>query len=161
MAEKIEFEKWYSQNDLAYMVIGGSDGTDIFVRGDIHPLHEFVFQLDSVYFTNDIPVNRNLENFDVLKKVLDSGKTELGDVICFKNDRIREIRRMDKAGACYNFKGPFDGSSSHVELKHNEQHGGEYPSNPLSSSRDGIIEKVLQAFSNMRPKEQQISWDWG
>ena len=66
---------------------------------------------------------------------------------------------MDKTN--YKFEGPHEGSNAHVELRHNEQYGGEYPSNAALSSRAGTIDKVLRALSNMRQKEQQVSWDLG
>ncbi len=161
MVDEIEFRKWYSQNDLTYMIIARSIGTDILVRGDIHPLHEFVFQLHNAYYPNDkrLTNDKILEYFDTLKEVLTTGNTKTGNVICFGDDRIREVCRMDKAN--YEFEGPYDGSNKHIELRHNEQYGGEYPSNPILSSRAGIIDKVLQAFSSMRPKEQQVSWNLG
>ena len=154
--QTIELGQWHESNDLAYMVIDlsklqGGRGTDILVRGDIHPIHEFVIQLDNIYFSNmkRFAEGRILENFRVLEEVLDTGKTKTGDVIGFKDDRIRRIRRMD----CSDYEpsnGPYAGSDSHLEIRHNEQYGGEYPGNPILSSRAGTIQKVLQARSYQR-----------
>ena len=53
MIDKIDFKKWYEDKGLVYKVIDKPRSTDILVRGEIHPLHEFVCQLDKAYYPKD------------------------------------------------------------------------------------------------------------
>jgi len=156
MEEVIELGKWYNDRDLDYMAIGNNRGTNAIIRGDIHPVHEFVYQLDQIYM-GSTPDRRILEHFRILKGTLGTGK-ENGD-LGFGDDRIRLIRRL--ADPYRPHEGPLAGSPKHIEIVHNEQYGGDYPGNPMFSSRAGMIGKVLRAIQNMRPKEKQISRDLG
>ncbi len=159
MNEMMEFDRWYEKNDLWYRFIKIPDGgTDVFIRGDIHPLHEFIYQLWKLYYGEEPDPKYFIEHAEILDKVLKTGRARSGDVIGFKNDRIRDIIRLDDLVA-ESPENPFYGSKNHLEIRHNEQYGGEYPANPVLSSRSDMMEKVLEALNNMRPKEQQIIYD--
>ena len=150
MENEVEFERWHGKCSLSYYFEKKSfGGTNVFIRGKIPSLKEFICHLDKAYFPNEnnFTERRSLEHLKILIDVLDSGKSK-GSCIYFSDDRIRHIKRMDKDSGL--IEGPHIGDKNFLELCHNEQYGGEYPGNPLFSSRAGMIEKVLTAIDNMK-----------
>ena len=149
MSEVINFGEWYKDRGLAYMFNKFNRGTNCFIRGEIDELVEFIYHLDRKYHPNS-PTTRSNEIKIKLQEVLDTGKYKFGDVICFGDDRIRSVHRLDDE-LCNQNNGPFLGSAKHLEMQHNEQYGGEYPAepNPFISSRAWMIEYVLLSIKNM------------
>ena len=148
MDKLVEFGKWYEQRGLHYLFEGFGNGTNAVVRGNLNTLAEFVHQLDLAYRKDGFYPLDKIE--EILNGVLLTGKTQAKELICFSNDRIRLIRRLDDVNFGRHQDGPLSGSQEHLEVTHNEQYGGKYPGNPLLSSRAGMIEKVQNALENMK-----------
>ena len=147
--DQIEFNKWYerekSLDRLHYMFGPYHMGTNVYIRGELDKVAEFIHQLDLVYFGRETNLIGRIH--EALAEVLRTGNANGREVIAFSNDRIRLIRRLDDKfhGRCQD--GPLIGSPEHLEITHNEQYGGAYPAGPLLSSRAEMIDKVLRALN--------------
>ena len=122
----IEFNRWYERgkplHSLHYMFDPYHSGTNIYVRGELDKVEEFIHQLDLVYFGMEMNLIGKIH--EALAEVLRTGNANGRGVIAFSNDRIRLIRRLDDRlkGRCQD--GPLIGSPEHLEITHNEQYGG-------------------------------------
>jgi hypothetical protein len=154
MSDQIQLDQWYEQNGLHYRFDDLHRGTNAVVRGDVDKLTHFVHQLDLAYHKGGFYQAGEIET--ILQEVLEIGKAQTREVICFSDDRIRLIRRMDDDSYGRHQDSPLSGSQSHVELTHNEQYGGKWPvrNNPpnafVDGSRADMIYKVLTALGNMK-----------
>jgi len=123
---QIKFNKWHERGkslySLHYMFDPYHSGTNVYVRGELDKVEEFIHQLDLVYFGTEINLVSRIH--EVLAEVLRTGNANGREVIAFSNDRIRLIRRLDDRlkGRCQD--GPLIGSPEHLEITHNEQYGG-------------------------------------
>ena len=147
MAELVEFGKWYEQKGLHYLFDEFGSGTNAVVRGNLNGLVNFVHQLDLTYRKSGSYTLSKIE--EILNGVLLTGEAKTREVICFSNDRIRLIRRLDDENFGRYQNGSLSGSQEHLEVTHNEQYGGKYPGNPLLSSRAAMIEKGQTALENI------------
>lgn len=145
MNEPVEFGRWYEQNGLHVMFDASKgNGTNAVVRSSVDGLVSFVHQLDLAYFRSGLNTIAEIES--VLREVKEGGRPKR-DALCFGDDRIRWISRLDRGDTRYP-GGPLSGSADVLEVVHNEQYGGPYPTNDYSS-RARMIQMVLTALGRM------------
>ncbi len=151
---RIQLNQWYKQNGLHYRVDDFTfRGTNAVVRGDVPELTQFVHQLALAYHKEEFYPLGKIET--ILQEVLETGRAQTKEPICFGDDRIRLIRRMDDKLFGHQ-DGPLYGSQKHIEVTHNEQYGGGWPvrNNPpilgVDGSRADMIYQVLIALNNVK-----------
>ena len=154
MNKQIQLSQWYEQNGVHYIFDDRHRGTNAIVRGDVFKLSQLVHCLGSAYQNEGLYRFGEIEK--ILQEVLATGKAQTNEPICFGDDRIRLIRRLDDEVYGLIKDGPLSKSRDHLEITHNEQYGGKWPieSNSPNSFNDGsratMIYKVMTALESMK-----------
>lgn len=162
MAEApIQFDTWYIENPtvgLAYSFIAPERRTIAIIRGKVDQICALVDALNEVYFNKPFPSTaydrKCRADFRArVLAVIATGRSDRDNQLpCFKNDRVRLIRRPIDDDSCTTPGGaPYSSEADYVEMRCDEQYGGEYPTDfPDISSRASFIRNVCLALDLLR-----------